>query len=310
MYQRTPLPPALEQLLRHQHGAITLRQARTCGLSHQQFRRIRRHWTQLSRALYVAGEVTWLAFAWACLLRAGDGAALGGSAACHVHGVVTRAPQQITVLTPLQKVALEHGPLRARFRRVPCRPIGEPPRSRLEDALLEHASEASRFDLIEAVTRALAERRTTPERLRRSLAARARQAQRALLMELIAHSEDGIHSVLEWQFHVAVATPHRLAGLRRQVRINGKGRVDVLFEEYALVVELDGREFHDAERDARRDNEHALRAGLTTLRFTWRQVIHEACEVARVVDEALRVRGWRGSITVCGACTPRGQHTV
>lgn len=69
-----------------------------------------------------------------------------------------------------------------------------------------------------------------------------------------------------------------------------------------MLVELDGRGFHDADADAVRDNQHALALGVVTLRFTWRQVLREPCSVARVVVEALRARGWRGEARPCSAC--------
>jgi very-short-patch-repair endonuclease len=58
----------------------------------------------------------------------------------------------------------------------------------------------------------------------------------------------------------------------------GRHRVDFLWREQLLIVETDGRRFHDhpiaIERDHRRDAELQLR-GYTVLRFTWWQVVHE-----------------------------------
>lgn len=311
MYHPIPVPASFTALLQRQHGAVTVEQARACGLTRQQFRRLCRSWTKLGRGLYIAGDVTWHAFAWACVLRGGDAAGLGGSAACYVHGLIRRPPDVVTVWTQHARPALVHGTFRSQFRRKSVKLRGEPPTVGIEDALLQHASEADEHALVEAVTRAIAERRTTGERLRRWLGRQGRQPQRALLDALATHSDQGIHSVLEWRFHIAVELLHGLTGLERQVTPNGKGRVDVLFREYGLVVELDGREFHDADRDARRDNEHALQAGLVTLRFTWRQVVHESCAVARVVQEALLIRGWAGPVGHCDACRPANpEHKV
>src|SRR3546814_9697878 len=61
----------------------------------------------------------------------------------------------------------------------------------------------------------------------------------------------------------------------------GARRVDGLVESWRLVVEADGRAWHervrDFERDRRRDAEVAA-AGLQTLRFTWHQITAERSE--------------------------------
>src|SRR3546814_17689876 len=58
----------------------------------------------------------------------------------------------------------------------------------------------------------------------------------------------------------------------------GARRVDGLVESWRLVVEADGRAWHervrDFERDRRRDAEVAA-AGLQTLPFTWHQITAE-----------------------------------
>jgi hypothetical protein len=68
----------------------------------------------------------------------------------------------------------------------------------------------------------------------------------------------------------------RRAGLPRpevNVRLHGRER-DLLWREARLVVELDGRAYHDPERDTRRDVD-LLARGYTTVRFTWRQVVND-----------------------------------
>lgn len=81
---------------------------------------------------------------------------------------------------------------------------------------------------------------------------------------------------------------HRLP-MRRQVQLPGVGRVDVLIGT-ALVVELDGRAFHDTastfEEDRRRD---ALLStlGYRVLRFSFRQVMHDWPSVEAAVLAAV-----------------------
>jgi very-short-patch-repair endonuclease len=50
--------------------------------------------------------------------------------------------------------------------------------------------------------------------------------------------------------------------------------VDLLWRDQRLIAELDGRDYHDKERDTRRDN-NLLARGWTTARFTWRQVVND-----------------------------------
>lgn len=69
---------------------------------------------------------------------------------------------------------------------------------------------------------------------------------------------------------------HRLQ-IARQVRFPGVGRVDFLIGE-RLIVEVDGRGFHDTEstfeNDRRRDA-HLSTLGYRVLRFSYRQVVDE-----------------------------------
>lgn len=83
----------------------------------------------------------------------------------------------------------------------------------------------------------------------------------------------------------------RLLGLRvePQVEIAGLGRVDLLVEG-RLIVELDGREWHDEEdtfeEDRRRDLVGAAQR-YRTLRFSWYQVLFRWHEVEAAVLAAL-----------------------
>ncbi|WP_147392061.1 endonuclease domain-containing protein [Amnibacterium setariae] len=80
------------------------------------------------------------------------------------------------------------------------------------------------------------------------------------------------------------------AGLRvePQAEIPGIGRVDLLVEG-RLIVEVDGRQWHDGdafEEDRRRDLV-AARARYRVLRFTWHQVLFRWAEVEAAVLAAL-----------------------
>lgn len=78
---------------------------------------------------------------------------------------------------------------------------------------------------------------------------------------------------------------------------------DVEYEQFALVVELDGRAWHDGEardRDRRRDNQTIV-AGRRTLRYGWADINARPCATAAEVLAALRLAGWIGAPTRCSA---------
>jgi hypothetical protein len=68
------------------------------------------------------------------------------------------------------------------------------------------------------------------------------------------------------------------------------GRVDAVYREARLVVELDGRRWHDGrialERDRMRDN-RLMAQGWRVLRFTWDDVVRRPHEVVATIRRAL-----------------------
>lgn len=302
MLPRVPIPQALLDLIAAQRGAISTSQAIECGLTPKALRRVAREWTTLAPGLHIVGKVTWPPFARAALLRGGPDAALGGAAAAHVLGFIQEPPPTITVWSPHRRAPLTHGRLRAVYRRGARHAWGQFRRTSAEVTLLDLAGEADEFTLVEGVTRACARRATSPSLLRSALDGRERQVRRALIEQLCDAAEDGVESVLEWLFHKGVLVAHGFDLPSRQVRSPQGYRVDVWFEDVGVLAELDGSKFHDGDTDAVRDNRHAIELGVVTLRFTWRQVLREPCAVARVLAQALRTRGWKGSCRPCSRC--------
>lgn len=95
---------------------------------------------------------------------------------------------------------------------------------------------------------------------------------------------------------------HRLPEASRQVS-TGEGRVDLYYEEFATIVELDGmRDHSDWSKDMFRDNAHALRNGVVTLRFGIRGVTVESCRAARQLAARLQQAGWKGEPRNCPIC--------
>lgn len=134
---------------------------------------------------------------------------------------------------------------------------------------------------------------------------RNRQPHRRLITDLLADVEAGAESPLEVSYLTQVERPHGLPRGTRQQRRHGLPYVsDVGYDEYALLVELDGRLGHDAAgrfRDMNRDNRFAM-VSWTTLRYGWFDVAERPCDVAMQVGAALIARGWAGLPTRCRRC--------
>ncbi|GAB3264483.1 hypothetical protein GCM10027456_47400 [Kineosporia babensis] len=118
--------------------------------------------------------------------------------------------------------------------------------------------------------------------------------------------------MLERRYAHVVERAHGLPrGQRNLPRKDTDGRRryrDIRYEEFLLVVELDGRTAHppqEAFRDLRRDNV-AVVEGEAVLRYGWRDVSGRPCSVAAQVSTVLTARGWNGRPRPCGpGCTER-----
>ena len=155
------------------------------------------------------------------------------------------------------------------------------------------------------MTAAVQRRLTTADALAKALARRERMPRRRFVQRVISDVSAGVHSGLERTYLYDVERAHGLADGRRQHARPGRtGYLDVLYDQYALVVELDGRVGHVGEgrwRDRQRDNVHT-RTGLRTLRFGWYEVTNEPCAVALEVAEVLIGLGWPGYPGTCPRC--------
>lgn len=119
-------------------------------------------------------------------------------------------------------------------------------------------------------------------------------------------------SVLESLLRVLLAE-HGILVPRTQYVVrtaNGRfvGRVDFCWPEQRLIVEADGRRWHDPEdardRDRRRSNAYA-RLGWAVLRFTWAEVVHEPADVVSAVRECLALRSVRSADSLGGQAVDR-----
>ena len=117
----------------------------------------------------------------------------------------------------------------------------------------------------------------------------------------VAH---GTCSVLEHGYLHRVERAHGLPRAERQLR--GHASVGVVYRDAdygRVVIELDGRLFHDSteqrDLDFERDLDVAVE-GRTAARLSWGQVFGRPCSTAGKVGALLQRHGWRGSPCRCG----------
>ena len=186
-----------------------------------------------------------------------------------------------------------------------------PPRTRLEETVIDLWQTALTLDdAVGWVTSAVGRRLTTQDKLREAMEGRARLRWRTEIAELLSPDAAGIHSVLEYRYVRGVERPHGLAGAKRQARARRNGRNeyrDQLYEDYGMAVELDGRLAHPGDTrwdDIRRDNAAAA-MGVTTLRYSWRDVTATPCRVAAEIAEVLAARGYTRARRCSASCPVR-----
>lgn len=300
--------PELADLADRQCGVLTRRQAQSAGMSADLIRsRLERsRWQRLHTATFAtfSGRPDRRALLWAAVLRAGPGAALSHYTAAELDGLLDRQVPLIHVTIPDGRRATAisgaviHRSLGAERATHPTR---LPPRTRIEETVLDLTNcSCSAGDAIGWITAALGRRLTTAERLRASADDRSRLRWRSDISRVLSPDLAGVHSWLEYVYHRDVERPHGLPVGRRQARGTAGGITayrDVLYDEYALIVELDGRVAHPGDTrwlDIRRDNAAAA-DGLLTLRYGYRDVTTGACQVAYQVADVLCLRGWSGA---------------
>lgn len=303
-----PTPELLSLAVLQSH-VVTTEQVLGHGLGRRSLGRLiaEGRWQRLDAGLYLTSgrPPDWLGQAWGGVLLGGPHARLGGRSAGFLHGL-NDEPETIEVLIPWETVRLSRGAwqfTRERSGVRSTRTVGDPPRLTIEDTVLDLTQRASDAEVINMITRAVQTRRTTSDRLRNRMLCRERLHHRRLLEKLLADVAAGAESPLEIDFLRDVERPHGLPIGKRQYRA-GKRRLDILYEEFATVVELDGRLGHEGTgrfRDMHRDNA-AILSGRIPLRYGWHDVHCLPCQLAAQVATVLAARGWNGLFERCHRC--------
>lgn len=310
------------ELLERQSGVISRRQALASGLAPHDIRRRvrRREWATVHPGVYVdhTGPPSWVQRAWAAVLLAWPAALCRESALRAADGPGRRRtsedePVDVAIDRKRGVVAppgvrvhqVAHLADRVQWN------LG-PPRVRLEEAVIDVAADQQRdFDAIAVLADAVQARRTTAGRLAATLAARQRVSRRRFLAGVIDDIASGTCSTLEHGYLDRVERPHGFPRGRRQPEAWSRGRVyrDVEYVDHGVIVELDGRLFHDTARARARDLDRdldALTEHRLTARLGWAQVFDRPCETARRVATLLRQRGWTGAPVACPRCAASG----
>ena len=308
---RTNLPG---DLLQRQAGVVERSQALKAGLRRDAIDGMVRtgRWQRLQRGVYAtfSGQPGRDALMWAVILRAGPAAMLSHRTAAGLFGLTEYPGTAVHVIVPRDRRPRPiPGAVVHRLDRPPeaRHPVLLPPRTRIEETVLDLAATAtSADDAIAWVFRATGRGLTSVELIRRAMTMRGRMYWRAELAACLDDTADGVRSNLEHRYLWAVERPHGLPRAVRQARVVRDGRVcylDNFYPEYLAGIELDGRAAHpvgERWRDYRRDNAGAT-DGIVTLRYGWSDVTGQPCQVAAQVAAVLVQRGWSGPPRRCGS---------
>lgn len=288
-----------EKLAADQHGVITGRQAESCDLTRHQVRQLVRsgRWNVLGHALFViaGSRRTWHLRTITCVFAAGEAAAASHLAAAWLLNLIDKQPHRIDVTAP-------HGAHngsaqgfvvhRSRtlppsdIRRIDGIPVTCPARTLVDlAALLPDGSLSAALDtaLLKGLVSIVSVRRFVVDR------GLGRRKGVGVLLKLLDDREFGVpESELERRF-LALVRKRKRPKPARQERI-GPYRVDFLYEDARVVVEVDGRATHGTatafEADPVRQNALVL-DGWSVLRFTWKQITEQPGYVAETVLRAV-----------------------
>jgi hypothetical protein len=309
---------AIQDLLEVQDGVISRRQAWEAGLASHEIRRLLRRgeWVIVHRGVYVvhAGPLTWRQRAWSAILWAWPAALWGESALrCLEPPPVVEAGGVVHIAVGRHRSGLQPPPgvtVHHVERLAACVLWNAtPPRVRVEEAALDAALSAdSDLDAIAILARWIQRRRTTPHRLIKALSLRKRAARRRWLGAVLTDLAAGTCSVLEHGFLVHVERPHRLPRAERQRPVRSAQGLVYRDADYGpLLVELDGRLYHDSPSARDRDLERDLDAAVgnhSSIRLGWGQVFRRPCSTAAKLAVVMRHHGLVVKPRPCGPSCP------
>jgi len=308
----------LELILADQCGVISRRQALAAGLAEVDVsRRVRRReWSPIHPGVYAdhTGPLTWQQRAWAAVLYSWPAVLSGHSAIrAGLHDDLQRIDGS-TIEVAVDRARNLVAPAGVRLHRTThlaarARWHTSPPTIAFEHAVLDvAAARDSELDALGDLTRACGSRKTTAAKLLDTLGRRQRIARRRWLESVLRDIGDGTCSVLEHGYLERVERAHALPpGRRQEAGRSSRGGVfrDVSYADFGVIVELDGRAFHDStaarDRDLDRDLDAAVE-GRETIRLGYGQIFERPCTTAARVAAILQRCGWPGETATCADC--------
>jgi len=293
----------IAEIALRRHGVIARRQLRDLGLSPQAIQRrvVAGRLHPVHRGVYAVGHALlsdkgrWMAAVLAC----GPGAVLSYRNAAALWELRLSSREAIDITSvgrrgrTLEGVDAHRGDT---LRAIDVTAVDEIPCTSVARTLLDLAEVIPRRDLEracdQAEVRRLFDLRALDDVLARANGRRGAPILRAILSEL-RFGTTITRSELEERFLdlcIAAALPHPQVNSWLALPGGTGLRPDFLWPEHRLVVETDGRTFHDTSRrfehDRRRDQLLTL-AGWRVMRFTWRQVFDEREHVAAMLRALL-----------------------
>lgn len=243
-----------DELVTLQDGVVSRSQATAHGWTRSaiSWQLSKGRWQRLRTGIFCvhSGPVLPEAIVWSGLLAAGAGAVLSHESAAAAWGLVRR-PEVVTVRIPRDRSSPRLAGVRT--RRTPdlaalTHPARIPPRTRVEPTVIDLVDCADDLDDVLAVMATAVQRRlTTPLRLHTEIERRGTFRWRRQSLLVLDDLSAGAHSALEVHYLRHVERAHGLPRGRRQaVESTGLRRAyrDVLYIDYGLLVELDGRLGH------------------------------------------------------------------
>lgn len=309
----TELPRECLRLLKDQDGVITVGQAVSAGMAAKAVRAQVRagRWQVMRRGVYAAftGRPSRLAELWSAVLLADpDRGVLSHLTAAELWNLLDGPSPVIHVTVPHNSNPARCGPIpgvvihRSRSLQRARHPVLTPPRTRMEETVLDLIDSARSFDEAYGwICRAIGRRRTTAARIQAALEARPRIKWRQDVELALGYAASGALSVLELRYVRGVERAHGLPTATRQARVrqtSGNRYLDNLYSDYRACVEIDGAAAHPEDeqwRDKNRDRWNAVHEGIDTIRIGVPDLINQErqCRTAADVTKWLSSRGSR-----------------
>jgi hypothetical protein len=297
---RTATPDAaIAQIAFHQHGVVTLDQLRAAGLGAGAIELRVRHGRlhRLHRGVYAVGharlsqEGRWLA----AVLSLGDGALLSHVSAAALWGIRHSSSKDVHVTVPTpggrqrRRGVTVHRSLTLAAH--DADELDGIPVTSVSRTLLDLAGMLAPGPLERAIERSLAARLFDLRAVEAVLEANSRRPGAAALAEIIAriHDEPSLTKLELEALMLDLCQAHGLERPEVNVLVEGL-EVDFLWRSQRLIVETDGREFHQTPiafaRDRERDERLIVR-GYRVVRFTYRRVVKQPAAVAATLHTLL-----------------------